>query len=336
MENYFNFKKQINEIELNKIAAQIKNGKLVLFPTETVYGIGTNGLDAEAVKRIYQIKGRNFKNPINLLVSSMEMVEMVAQDITDLEYQLMETFFPGPFTLILKKKSCVPAIVTATSNTVGVRMPNHEIARKLIAYAGVPIAAPSANISGKLSGTNLEDILADFSDKIDFMIDGGSCHLGIESTIVKVIDGIPHILRPGAVTSEQIKQISGQVIVESSNLPSHDLKHYQLGVPSILISGKNEEKTITKIKEIAKNYDFPILLTFSENQNQYHTIHVMDIGSKNNLEEISKNIFTKLRQAEKLKPDIIIIEGVEKKGLGLAIMNRLLNVCNHHCIEMES
>lgn len=334
MKNYFNFKNQINHIELNRIATHIKNGKLVLFPTETVYGIGANGFNTEAVKRIYQAKGRNFKNPINLLVSSIEMVETIAQDITDLEYQLMETFFPGPFTLILKKRSSVPDIVTASSDTVGVRMPNSEIAIKLVEYAGVPIAAPSANISGKLSSTKLEDIIEDFSDKVDFMIDGGSCHLGIESTIVKVIDGIPHILRPGAVTVEQIKEVSGKVIIEGSHLPSNDLKHYQLEVTSILIYGKNEEKTVANIKEIAKGYNFPILLTFSENLQKYPSINLIDIGSKNNLKEVSKNIFAKLRQAEKLKPDIIMIEGIEKKGLGLAIMNRLLSVCNNHYIEI--
>lgn len=334
MENYFDFKNKINHTELKTIARELKNGKLALFPTETVYGIGTNSLDSEAVKKIYEAKGRDFKNPINLLVSDIKMVETIAQDITELEYKLMQTFFPGPFTLILKKTANVPDVVTAGSNTVGVRIPNNEIARKLVEYSDVPIAAPSANISGKLSGTNLEDIMKDFYNKVDYMIDGGNCNLGIESTIVKVINGIPHILRPGAVTAEQIRKVAGQVVVENSHLPSNHLKHYQLNVPSILVYSKNENLVVEKIKEIAKNYRFPILLTFSENQQKYNNINVIDIGSKKNLEEISKNIFTKLRQAEKLNPDIVIIEGLEKKGLGLAIMNRLLNACNHHFIEI--
>ena len=334
MENYLDVQEYIDEEKLKIIAHGIREGKIVLFPTETVYGIGTNGLNAEAVKKVYEIKGRNLKNPINLLVSSIDMVNMVAKNISNLEYKLMETFFPGPFTLILKRKPIVPDIVTAGTNTVGVRMPSGEIAKKLIEYANVPIAAPSANISGTPSGTTLEDILDDFSSKVDIMINGGKSDIGIESTIVKVIDDIPHILRPGAITVEQIKQVAGNVIVEDSKLPSKELKHYQLGVDSILVYGKNEKKVIDKINSMIKTYNFPILLTFSENKLKYNTTNIIDIGSKHNLEEISKNIFTKLRQAEKLHPDIIIIEGIEKKGLGLAIMNRLLNTCNGHCIKV--
>ena len=147
-----------NDNEYNKLkeAAQIiKNCGLVLFPTETVYGLGANGLDENAVKKIYIAKGRNENNPINLLVSNMEMINNIAKHISDLEYKLMESFFPGPFTIILKKKSIVPSIVTANGDTVGVRMPSGIIAKELVELAGVPIAAPSANISGKPSGTNL-------------------------------------------------------------------------------------------------------------------------------------------------------------------------------------
>lgn len=188
MENYLDCKNEINETSLKKIAEEIKNGKIALFPTETVYGIGTNGLDANAVKKIYEIKGRNFKNPVNLLVSNIEMVEKITQNITKLEYDLMEAFFPGPFTIILNKNSLVPDIVTASGNTVGIRMPEGKIARKLVEFADVPIAAPSANISGKPSGTSFDNIINDFKDKVDFAIDGGNSNLGIESTIVKVID----------------------------------------------------------------------------------------------------------------------------------------------------
>ncbi len=187
---------KINENKLKEFATGMKNGKLCLFPTETVYGIGTNGLDEKAVQKIYEAKKRDKKNPINLLVSDITMIEAIAKDISSLEYKLMETFFPGPFTIILKKKDIVPNIVTAGSSFVGVRMPSGEIARKLVTLAGVPLATPSANISGNLSGTSLQDLLADFSSSIDFAIDGGNSSLGLESTIVRVIDDIPHILRP--------------------------------------------------------------------------------------------------------------------------------------------
>ena len=219
METYIDLKEKINEEKLKIIGKEIKNGKLVIFPTETVYGIGTNGLSSEAVKKVYMAKGRDFKNPINLLVGNIEIVNKIAKDISPLEYKLMQAFFPGPFTLILKKKEIVPNIVTGNSDTVGVRMPDNLIAQKLLEYADVPIAAPSANISGKLSGTKSEDIFEDFKNTVDYIIDGGQSDLGMESTIVKVIDGIPHILRPGYITPEQIEAIAGNVIIESQNLP---------------------------------------------------------------------------------------------------------------------
>ena len=198
----------------------IKSGGLVLFPTETVYGLGANGLDENAVKKIYVAKNRNFNNPINLLVNSIKMIETVAQNISPLEYKLMEEFFPGPFTIILKKRNIIPNIVTANQEFVGVRMPSGVIAKTLIDYAGVPIAAPSANISGKVSGTNFNAIYEDFKDKVDCAIDGGNSEIGIESTIVKVVDNVPHILRPGSITAEQIKHFSSQVVNEYENLAS--------------------------------------------------------------------------------------------------------------------
>lgn len=331
---YYDMKNKINEEELKKVANGIKNGMVALLPTETVYGIGTNGLDAEAVEKIYKIKGRNLKNPINLLVSDIKMVETVAQDITDIEYQLMKTFFPGPFTLILKRKKIVPNIVTAGNETVGVRMPSHPIARKLVQYAGIPLSAPSANISGRPSGTNLEDILEDFAEQVDFVIDGGKSNFGLESTIVKVIDGTAHILRPGAITIDQIKKVTGSVIIEDAELPSNSLKHYQINSQAILVYSKNSSKMIDKITELSKNYKNPVILSCSENFNCYLNNPVIDIGSYQDLQTVSKNIFSNLRKAEKLNPDIILIEGFSKDGLGLAIMNRLLNVCNHHYIEL--
>ncbi|MGN1298378.1 MAG: L-threonylcarbamoyladenylate synthase [Candidatus Scatovivens sp.] len=185
----------------------IRKGKIVVFPTETVYGIGTNGLDEQAVKRLYEVKQRPINKPISLLVSNMEMVNLVAKDITEIEYKIMEKFFPGPLTIILKKKKIVPDILTAGQDTVGVRMPSGKIARKLLEYANIPIAAPSANISGMPSGINLQEIKKQFKGKVDYFIDGGKCQLGISSTIVQVVDGKPQILRKGSITLEQINKI---------------------------------------------------------------------------------------------------------------------------------
>lgn len=191
---------------LEKAAELIKQGKIVVFPTETVYGIGTNGLDEQAVKSLYEVKQRPFKKPISLLVSNIEMVNQIAKDITDIEYKIMERFFPGPLTIILKKKDVVPDIVTAGHDTVGVRMPSGEIAKKFVEMAGVPIAAPSANISGEPSGTNLHEIKKRFEEKVDFYIDGGDSELGVSSTIVQVVDGKPQILRQGSITLEEIEK----------------------------------------------------------------------------------------------------------------------------------
>jgi len=192
---------------LKQAAKHIKEGNIVVFPTETVYGIGTNALDEEAVKKLYKIKKRDINKPISILVSNMEMVNQIAKDITEVEYKIMEKFFPGPLTIILKKKDIVPDIVTAGKDTVGVRMPSGEIARKLVEMAGVPIAAPSANISGEPSGTNLHEIKKHFEEKVDFYIDGGDSEIGLASTIVQVVDGKPVILRQGSITLEEINNL---------------------------------------------------------------------------------------------------------------------------------
>ena len=207
MQKYIDFKNNIDLEKLKEPSKIIKDGGVVIFPTETVYGIGTNGFDEDGIRRIYELKKRDFNKPISLLVSNMEMVKMVAKDISDLEYALMERFFPGPFTIILKKKKDVPDILTANSDTVGIRMPSGEIAKKLIEYADVPIATPSANISGKPSGTNIDDIIKDFDGKVDCIIDSGESKLGVASTIVKVVNGVPHILREGTITKEQIEKV---------------------------------------------------------------------------------------------------------------------------------
>ena len=207
MEKYINLENKLDYEELKIPAKIIKEGGIVIFPTETVYGIGTNGLDKEAIKKLYEVKQRPLNKPISLLVSNIEMVEQVAKNISKLEYKIMQNFFPGPLTIILEKKDIVPDILTANTNTVGIRMPSGEIARKLIEYAGVPIATPSANISGKPSGTNIKDIQKDFAGKVDCFIDNGESKLGIPSTIIRVINNEVHILRQGSISMEQINAI---------------------------------------------------------------------------------------------------------------------------------
>lgn len=205
MERLINLKNCKDYQKLRYPAKNVKNGGIVVFPTETVYGIGTNGLDKEAVERLYKIKERPLNKPISLLVSNFEMIEKVAKDISETEYKIMKKFFPGPLTIILNKKDIVPNILTSGGSTVGIRMPEDEITRKLIEYAGVPIAASSANISGRSSGIDIQDIIKEFGDKIDYYIDGGKCKIGIGSTIVKVENNAIKILREGIISKEEIE-----------------------------------------------------------------------------------------------------------------------------------
>ena len=195
---------------------------------------------------------------------------------------------------------------------------------------GCPIVAPSANISGKLSITNLKDSIFEFSNAIDFAIDNGESKIGLESTIVRVIDEIPHILRPGSITPEQIKKVARTVVLEEDNtpiLPSSDMKHYQLGVPSCLVYSNDNQKMIDKIIELSKAYSNPVILCCKENAISYSPHNVITIACKNDLESYSKKLFSCLRKSSSLSPDMILVEGVKKEGLGIAIMNRLQNVC---------
>ncbi len=207
MNTYLNFEKEINFNKLNQCAKIIKKGGLVIFPTETVYGIGTNGFNENSIRKIYKIKQRPINKPISLLVNSIDMINIVAQDITDIEYKIIKAFFPGPLTLVLKKKKCVPDILTSNTNTVGIRIPDNKIALKLIEYANVPIATTSANISGKSSGTLLKELQKNFKDKVDLFIDSGKSKIGIGSTVVQVINGVPVILRQGIITKKEIEKI---------------------------------------------------------------------------------------------------------------------------------
>jgi len=212
MEKYIDLKEDKDYTKLKEPAEILKSGKIVVFPTETVYGIGVNALNENAVKRLYEIKQRPKDKPISLLVSNIEMIEQVAKNITELEYAIIKEFFPGPLTIILNRNDNLSDLVTAGGNTIGVRMPANEIALKLIEYAGVPIAAPSANLSGKPSGTDLNEIMKWFKQGVEYFIDGGKSEIGVASTIVQVIDGVPHILREGTITKRQIEEICDKYI----------------------------------------------------------------------------------------------------------------------------
>lgn len=207
MSKYLDFKNNIDFIKLKQTAQIIKDGGVVVFPTETVYAVGTNGLNEKSIEKLYEVKKRPENKPISLLVNSVEMIEKIAKDITPLEHKLIKKFFPGPLTIILKKKEIVPNILTSNTEFVGIRMPENEIAINLINLLGGPIAATSANISGNPSGTKIEDIINELKENVDCYIDGGISKIGVSSTVVQIIDGVPKILRKGSITEEQIKDV---------------------------------------------------------------------------------------------------------------------------------
>lgn len=343
MKSYLDLKEDKDYTKIKEASKIINNGGLVLFPTETVYGIGADGLNEQAVKNIFIAKGRKQDNPLILHISNMEMLEKIAKNITDLEYKLMKAFWPGPFTIILERAEIVPNIVTGGLDTVGIRMPSNEIAKWLIEYANTPIAAPSANISGRPSGTNVEDIFKELSNKVDYIIDGGQCEIGVESTVVRVVDGIPHILRPGKITAEQINEVAGSVIVDKHILgdlsanepvlsPGMKYKHYAPNSKCMLIYSKENQKMIEYINKTIKEYKQPLVVCHTKNFKIYNTKNIIDMGET--LDEVTRNIFKILRKVDSYNPDIVLIEGVEKEGLGLAIMNRLIRVCEHNYIEL--
>lgn len=204
MSKYLDLINENNIEKLKEPALVIKNGGIVVFPTETVYGIGTNAFNENAVRKLYDIKERPLNKPISLLVSDIEMAKKITTDITELEYKIMGKFFPGPLTLVLKKKDIIPDIVTSNFNTVGIRIPDNQIARKLIEYSGCPIATTSFNISGKPSSDDLNDSSINFENDVDYFIDGGKCKIGVASTVVQIIDGMPHILREGKIKENDI------------------------------------------------------------------------------------------------------------------------------------
>ena len=341
---YIDLKNEIEYSLLEEAGQALRDGKLVVFPTETVYGIGANGLDEIAVKKIYEAKGRNSDNPLILHISDLSMLNDIATDVSDMEHKLINAFFPGPFTIILNRKSVVPNCVTANLDTVAIRMPSNPIAKELIRIAGVPIAAPSANISGRPSGTLISDIFQELNGRVDYIIDNGQSNIGLESTVVRVIDGIPTILRPGKITKEQILEIAGCVAVDSHIFekctpttqvlsPGMKYRHYAPTTKCVMVYSACNDNMVDKIQELVKQNTKALVICCSENVSKYTCDYVLDVGYKNDLEEISRNIFTTLRKVDNYPVDLVIIEGVTKDGIGLAIMNRLIRACEYNYIE---
>ncbi|MDI9645812.1 MAG: L-threonylcarbamoyladenylate synthase [Archaeoglobales archaeon] len=302
--------------EILEAAEYIKQGKLVAFPTETVYGLGADALNEKAVRRIFEVKGRPADNPLIVHVSRIEQIYEIAEP-NDVAEELIEKFFPGPLTLVMKNKK-VPKIVTAGLETVAIRMPNHKVALKLIDYSS-PIAAPSANKSGKPSPTKAEHVLEDFNGEIECIIDAGETIIGLESTVVDTTVYPLEILRPGGVTKEEIEryfEVRFAEEVGTPKSPGMKYRHYAPKAELIVLVG---DGFFEKALEVAKNF---------EKRGKRVGIAGLGIKGENcfnlgdSLQDFAKNLFKALRELDK-KCDLIIMQGVEEKGLGKAIMNRL-------------
>jgi L-threonylcarbamoyladenylate synthase len=304
--------------EINIASKIIKNNGIVIFPTETVYGIGANAFNDKAVMNIFKAKNRPADNPLIVHVSSLKELNIVGV-INKNAKKLIEKFWPGPLTIILEKKDCIPFSVTAGMNSVAVRMPKNKIALKLIKKSGVPIAAPSANISGKPSGTRIKDIMDDFCQKVNCIIDGGDCEIGIESTIIDLTSDKAILLRPGKITAEEIENEIGKIEipeyvrkkinVKKPKSPGLKYTHYSPKARVILVESKNTYNRNEKIKILEKKY--------LKDEKK-----IMIIRSKNK-QKMASELFAKFRDADRNGIDIIIVEGTSEEGIGLALMNRL-------------
>jgi L-threonylcarbamoyladenylate synthase len=320
-----------------RVANIIRDGGLVAFPTETVYGLGANALDSEAVKKIFIAKGRPQDNPLIVHIADFNELEALVENVPDIAKKLMESFWPGPMTLILEKKPIIPDGTSAGLKTIGIRMPSDIIAREIIRAAGVPIAGPSANISGKPSPTDVERCIEDLNGKIDYIIGGETSAVGLESTIIDCMVDPPCVLRPGGITLEMLRKIDEKIYIDKAIMekPKDNLKpkapgmkyrHYAPKAPVKIVNGELK-KTIAKINEIVQNYigegkRVGIMAT-DETKDFYEDAIVISLGSREDLKTIGKNLFETLRCFDDKEVDVILTEAFDEVGFGVAIMNRL-------------
>ncbi len=325
------------DYEVIKEAAKIINeGGTVVFPTETVYGIGADALNDEAVDKIFRAKGRPQDNPLIVHISSFDELNDLASEIPERAKILADKFWPGPMTMILNKKDALSDKITAGLDTAAIRLPSNEIALALIKESKKPIAAPSANTSGKPSPTEVSHVIEDLMGKVDMIIDGGSTYIGLESTVVDMTTDIPMILRPGGITLEDIKEVLGNceydpAIIKSNEKivpksPGQKYRHYHPKADVILYKG-NIENITKKINEDYEKFETDgkkvgIMSTVQTKQS-YGSKYNICVGDRTIPLSISSNLFRDLRKFDQEGIEIILAESVDEDGLGKAIMNRL-------------
>ena len=326
----------------------IRNGGTVAFPTETVYGLGANALDDEAVRKIFIAKGRPQDNPLIIHVSTKEISELV-KDVPEVAQKIIDKFWPGPLTVILEKKDIIPNVTSANLNTIGIRMPNSEIALKLIELAERPIAAPSANISGRPSPTEVERCVEDLNGRVDYIIGGESSDIGVESTIVDCTVNPPLVLRPGGITLEMLKEINPEIELDKAlkskpnddfkpKAPGMKYKHYAPKAQLILVLGMNREKVteeITKRVHDCRSQGMKTgVIATDETKDAYDADEVISVGSRGHMETVTANLYHVLREFDHRDVDIIFSEGFEGEEYEEAVMNRLAKAAGHQMIRV--
>ena len=338
--------KYLTEKDLPQAAEIIRRGGLVGIPTETVYGLGANGLDPKAVSRIFEAKGRPQDNPLILHITDVSWLERYCKEIPLTAYKLAEAYWPGPMTMILPRKDMVPDAVTAGLDTVGMRCPSHILCHELIRLADVPIAAPSGNTSGRPSPTTADHMREDMDGKIDAIVDGGPCSVGVESTIVDLTCTPPRLLRPGGVSLEQLRAVLGQVDVdpavtrllgagEKPKAPGMKYRHYAPKAPVTVVSG--DPKTAAEyIAAHAAPEDG--VICFDEFMplftSRTGTRPVMDLGPAGDKEEQARHIFDALRSFDHTQVAAIWAQCPDTEGIGLAITNRLNKAAGFQIIKV--
>ena len=323
--------------KIKKAADLLARGGLVAIPTETVYGLGADATDAEGAKKIYAAKGRPSDNPLIIHISDPADAERYAVT-NECYYRLAKAFMPGPLTVILPKKDIIPPSVTGGLGTVAVRCPSHPIANAIIRECGVAVAAPSANLSGSPSPTSAEHVINDMSGRIDMIVDGGECEIGLESTIIKLDGSHATLLRPGAVTCDALRCVCDEVSVaaavteelaenEKPLSPGMKYRHYAPSAPLVLLDG-NEDSVLNFLRG-AQNAERCTVLCYDEEVEHLRFERVIPIGAKDDIARQAQNLFSALRHADTLDGDVIYAHLPSQDGLGLALYNRMIRAAAH-------
>ena len=328
---------------IKSAARLINKGQVVAFPTETVYGLGANAFDADACMKIFAAKNRPADNPLIVHISNRDMLSSIASEIKPVAYKLMDAFWPGPLTLIMKKAENIPEVVTAGLNTVAVRMPDHKDALALIEASGVPIAAPSANSSGRPSPTSAMHVFEDMDTKIPLILDGGSSYAGVESTILDISGDIPALLRPGIIPPELLSKVTEcEILIDKGIItpiqdgsapraPGMKYTHYSPKANVVVCESPNKFETIINAASHAEGSTAVICL--EERRELYEESGLFAyIRSAEDARGLCAILFDALRSADLLGVENIFCEGISADGIGLAYMNRLLKAAGYQTI----